>query len=336
MFQQNISLLQYNTFKINANAAFFATFNTVEQLQGLLKNIDASKPDIILGGGSNLLFTQNFNGTILKNEITGIEITQQTNDYVIIKVGAGEVWHNLVTWAVKKEYYGIENLALIPGSVGAAPVQNIGAYGVEVKQVIEQVFCVQKKTQQQIVLNNTDCGFEYRNSVFKTTHKNEYVITHVSFKLHKKAPSNTSYDALATYLTNQQITNPAIHDIYHAVIAIRSSKLPDPNVIGNAGSFFKNPVIPVAVHNVLKEKYSNLPAYPAGNGYIKLAAGWLIEQCGFKGYRNGDAGCYDKQALVIVNYGNATGTELFTLSQQIISKVQQQFGIILEREVNII
>jgi UDP-N-acetylmuramate dehydrogenase len=336
MFQQNIDLLPYNSFRINAKATFFATFNTIEQLQLCLKNMNNSLPNIVLGGGSNVLFTKDFNGTILKNEIKGIEYILENEEEVIIKVGAGEIWHDWVTWTVNKGYYGIENLALIPGSVGAAPVQNIGAYGVEVKQVITQVFCVHKLLQKQIVFNNKDCQFEYRNSFFKTSGKNEYIITHVSFALRKKANANTSYDALASYLATQHITTPSIKDIYDAVIAIRSSKLPNPNIIGNAGSFFKNPIIPQALHNSLKQQYANIPTYPASNGLVKLAAGWLIEQCGFKGYRNGDAGCYEKQALVIVNYGTATGIELFNLSEQIIQKVQQQFGVTLEREVNIL
>ncbi len=336
MFQHNINLVTYNSFRINAKASFFTAFNTVEQLQLVLKNVDNNLPNFVLGGGSNILFTKDYNGTILKNEIKGIEYLLENDDEVIIKVGAGEVWHNLVTWAVEKGYYGIENLALIPGSVGAAPVQNIGAYGVEVKQVIVQVFCIHKVTQQQVVLNSNDCLFEYRNSIFKTSHKNEYIITHVSFKLRKKANANTSYEALATYLATQQITTPSLKDIYHAVIAVRSSKLPDPNVIGNAGSFFKNPIISQALHDILKQQFTNLPAYPAGLGFVKLAAGWLIEQCGFKGYRIGDAGCYEKQALVIVNFGKATGMELFNLSTQIIHKVHQQFGVTLEREVNIL
>jgi UDP-N-acetylmuramate dehydrogenase len=336
MFQHNINLAPYNSFHINAIASSFATFSTIEKLQLLLKTINVKVPNLILGGGSNILFTQNFRGTILKNEILGIKAITENEDSIVLKVGAGETWHNLVTWAVEKGYYGIENLALIPGSVGAAPVQNIGAYGVEVKQVIEQVFCIEKDTQQEIILSNTACHFEYRNSIFKTTHKNKYVITHVSFKLHKKAQANTSYDALSTYLVSNHVITPTLKDIYDAVIAIRTSKLPNPEILGNAGSFFKNPIIPTAHHQQLQQQYATMPAYPAGNGFVKLAAGWLIEKCGFKGYRNGDAGCYEKQALVIVNYGNATGEALFHLSTLIIDKVQQQFGVTLEREVNIL
>jgi UDP-N-acetylmuramate dehydrogenase len=329
--QQNKSLKQYNTFGINATAKEYAEFESIEDL----KQIDLKKNHLILGGGSNILFTRDVNGLVLKNNIRGIDMLDETEDHVIVKAGAGENWHQLVLSAVDRGFGGMENLSLIPGNTGASPMQNIGAYGVEIKDIFDslEAFSIADKTT--VTFKNEDCHFGYRESIFKNKYKGQFIICSVSFRLNKKPSINTSYGAVSQELEKMGVINPSIKDVSNAVIKIRSSKLPDPKNIGNAGSFFKNPVVEKDLADSLKSTYPDMPYFITGDR-VKLAAGWLIEQCGWKGYRRGDAGCYDKQALVLVNYGSATGNEIYDLSEEILQSVKEKFKVTLEREVNIL
>lgn len=341
MIKENISLKGYNTFGIDATAQYFSTFNSVEQLAGLLesKKLITHNPSLItfiLGGGSNILFTKNVEGLVLKNEIKGIEKTGEDENYVYVKAGAGENWHQLVLFCINNNLAGIENLSLIPGNVGASPMQNIGAYGVELKDVFFtlEAFHLPEKKMVQFTLQ--DCEFGYRESVFKRKFKDQFVITSVTYRLFKTPQFNTSYGAIEQELQSMGIQTLSIKAISQAVINLRNSKLPDPAIIGNAGSFFKNPEIDAEQFMELKISFPGIVGYVLDSGRVKLAAGWLIEQCGWKGYRKGDAGCYTKQALVLVNYGNAKGSEILNLSEEIIESVQNKFSVPLEREVNII
>lgn len=335
--QENISLKPYNTFGIDAKAKYFSSFDTLAWLEEILNSkFQASNSKLILGGGSNILLTKDFDGIVLKNEIKGIEVVSEDDEHVYIKAGAGENWHRFVLYCVNNNYAGVENLSLIPGNVGASPMQNIGAYGVEIKDVFYELEAFHKfdKTTQKFSLK--DCGFGYRESVFKNKYKDQFVITGVTYRLSKKPFFNTSYGAINQELERMGIKELSIQLISQAVINIRTSKLPNPKEVGNAGSFFKNPVIPNKQFNEIKKAFPNIVAFPSGTDHTKLAAGWLIEQCGWKGYRKDDAGCYPKQALVLVNYGNATGEEIFNLSEQIIRSVKEKFGVALETEVNIL
>jgi UDP-N-acetylmuramate dehydrogenase len=291
---------------------------------------------LILGGGSNILFTQNVNGLVLKNEVKGIELIAEDEDYVYVKAGAGENWHQFVLHCIAHNWAGVENLSLIPGNVGASPMQNIGAYGVEIKQVVNEVEAFNIHDKKIVTFSNDDCEFGYRESVFKRKLKDEFVILNVTYKLRKQPIFNTSYGAINAELEAMGVKELSVQAISQAVINIRSSKLPDPKVIGNAGSFFKNPTITKQRFEQLKSQYASAPGYENADGTVKLASGWLIEQCGWKGYRKGDAGCHAKQALVLVNYGNATGKEVYALSEAILESVKNKFGVLLEREVNII
>ncbi|MFL5771518.1 MAG: UDP-N-acetylmuramate dehydrogenase [Flavisolibacter sp.] len=333
--QHNISLKKYNTFGIESKAKHFASFTSSDELYELLESNYNHSP-LILGGGSNILLTKDVDGMVMKNDIRGIDIVHETDDHIFIKAGAGENWHRFVMHCVEHDFAGIENLSLIPGNVGASPMQNIGAYGVEIKDVFHELDAVHIKdgTTQTFSLN--DCAFGYRESVFKNHYRNQFIITHVTYRLNKKPVFHTSYGAVQQELEKMGIKELTIKAISQAIINIRSSKLPDPNEVGNAGSFFKNPQIPNSKFQLLKEKFPNMISFPAGEQHTKLAAGWLIEQCGWKGYRKGDAGCYPKQALVLVNYGDATGNEIFELSESIIHSVKEKFGVELEREVNIV
>lgn len=334
---QNISLKPYNTFGIDVTAKQFATFTSVEELKELISNskFKTQNSKLILGGGSNILFTKDFDGIILKNELKGIELVHQDEEYFYVKAAAGENWHSFVLHCLNHNYAGIENLSLIPGTVGASPMQNIGAYGIEIKDVFYQLEALHITTQTVQTFNIEDCGFGYRTSVFKTKFKNEFIILNVTYKLRKKAVLNTSYGAIEKELEAMHITEPNIQSVADAVIRIRSSKLPDPARIGNAGSFFKNPVISKFRRHAIAERFKDLPSFVIDDMHYKIAAGWLIEKCGFKGFRKGDAGCHKDQALVLVNYGHAKGSEIFDLSETIISAVKKEFGIELEREVNI-
>jgi UDP-N-acetylmuramate dehydrogenase len=341
--RSNISLKQYNTFGIDIRAKYFASFNSIDALGQLLqyddtqaKNQRNQTPVLILGGGSNMLFTKDFDGIVLKNEIKGIEVVKEDDDHVYVKAGAGENWHQFVLYCINNNLAGVENLSLIPGNIGASPMQNIGAYGVEIKDVFYslEAFNLEEKILQTFYLD--DCAFGYRESIFKKKYKNKFVITSVTYRLNKKPAFNTSYGAIEQELEKMGVTALSIKAISAAVINIRSSKLPDPAVIGNAGSFFKNPEIAKIAFDILQSKFPGIVGYHLSNENIKLAAGWLIEYCGFKGYRKGDAGCHAKQALVLVNYGQAKGEDIFALSQLIADTVKEKFDVDLEREVNII
>lgn len=334
--QENISLQPYNTFHLAATAAYYASFQSVGELQALasqalLQNIQP----YLLGGGSNILLTQtHIHGWIMHNQIQGIELLQEDTEYVYLKAGAGCAWHELVMLAVAQGWQGIENLALIPGTCGAAPIQNIGAYGVELKDVLVSVDALQWKDLQIHHFPAAACLLGYRTSLFKQVARNQYAITHITIRLRKKPIFRTDYGAIQQELKRMQVAVPTVKAIAEAVMHIRRSKLPDPAVIGNAGSFFKNPEIDAKAFEVLQKKFPEIPHYPGNQGGVKLAAGWLIEQTGWKGYRRGDAGCHAQQALVLVNYGQASGSELLALSEDIQSSVFTQFGIKLEREVN--
>jgi len=293
-------------------------------------------PLLILGGGSNILFSGDFQGLVIKNNIYGREILKQDSDYVWLRLGAGENWHQCVLWAIDHHWGGIENLSLIPGTVGAAPMQNIGAYGVELCSVFESLEAIEINSGKTREFDTSECDFGYRYSVFKGPLKDRYIITRVVLRLRKAPIFNVSYGAVSQTLEEMGVEQLTIKDISNAVIKIRQSKLPDPEQIGNAGSFFKNPEVKIDFFNILKAAYTNIPHYPTENGLIKIPAGWLIEHCHWKGFRRGDIGVHDKQALVLVNFGNAHGSDLVALSQEIRDSVAAKFGIELVPEVNIV
>ncbi|MEO7394707.1 MAG: UDP-N-acetylmuramate dehydrogenase, partial [Chitinophagaceae bacterium] len=336
--KENISLKNYNTFRIDAYTQYFSEFPSSDSLTEILKEKKNIKK-MILGGGSNILFTKNFTGIILKNEIPGIDIINKDDEHVYVKAGGGVNWHQFVLYCVANNFGGVENLSLIPGNVGATPMQNIGAYGVEIKDIFHELEALHLGENTIQKFQNSDCEFDYRSSVFKTKFKDQFVILNVTFRLQKNPVFNISYGAIEEELKKMKIESLSIKAISDAVINIRRSKLPDPEVLGNAGSFFKNPEINGAELCSLQELIpmgSNLPSYKIKDNKFKIPAGWLIEQCGWKGYRKGDAGCYGKQALVLVNYGNAKGKEIYQLSEEIKQSVFEKFAIQLEREVNII
>lgn len=336
---ENTSLIHINTFQVPAKARYFSTFSDAAELENLPVN---NVPLLIVGGGSNILFTKDFDGLVLKNEIRGIEELHEDPEYVYVRAGAGENWHSFVLYCLEKGWGGLENLSLIPGNVGAAPIQNIGAYGVELEDLfwdLEAFDLTQKKIR---TFTKTDCEFNYRDSIFKNRYKGQLVILNVTFRLRKKPVFHTSYGIIQQELDNMGIRELGIKAISQAVINIRSRKLPDPAKIGNAGSFFKNPSVRKDFYDSLQIKNPGIVGYPNLNGSVKLAAGWLIEQCGpessvsWKGYRIGDAGCHPNQALVLVNYGSATGAQVYELSEKIKKSVKDRFNVDLEREVNII
>jgi UDP-N-acetylmuramate dehydrogenase len=332
--RQNISLKPYHTFGINVMARQMASFADREALAEVLEAIPG-QPRLILGGGSNVLFTKDFDGIVLSNEVKGLDVEAEDEDYVYVRAGAGENWHGFVLYCIERGQGGVENLSLIPGCVGASPMQNIGAYGVEVKDVFQELeaYHLEDGRVERFTLN--DCGFGYRESIFKGKYKNQFVILNVTFRLRRKPVFHTTYGAIEQELERMGVKELSIKAISDAVIHIRSAKLPDPRQIGNAGSFFKNPTVSGELYGRLHETYPNMPAYPVEGGAMKLAAGWMIEQCGWKGYRKGDAGCHERQALVLVNYGNASGKEIYDLSEDILRSVEQKFDVSLEREVNI-
>jgi UDP-N-acetylmuramate dehydrogenase len=337
LISSNTSLKVFNTFNIEASTKYFTELNSISDIHELMLSNEFKKNDnLILGGGSNVLFTKDFNGLVIKNAIKGIEIIKEDDDLVLVKCYAGENWHEFVTWCINKNYGGLENLSLIPGCTGASPMQNIGAYGVEIKDIFFDLEAINLFTGELTVFNKTDCQFGYRESVFKKQLKNQYLITSVTFQLTKKPVFNIEYGAIKQELDKMNIKELSIKAISDAVISIRSSKLPNPKIIGNAGSFFKNPEVSVETYNRLKSEFPNIVAYPLDNSNYKLAAGWLIEQSGLKGMRIGDAGVHNLQALVLVNYGNAKGNDIFNLSTEVLEKVKDKFDVDLEREVNII
>jgi UDP-N-acetylmuramate dehydrogenase len=332
MMERHFSLKNYNSFGIEVETEFFAAISNEAELIEVLKS-NGNKPFRVLGGGSNVLLTEDYKGLTLVMQNKGISILEETASHVLIEVQAGENWHELVLWALENDFGGIENLALIPGSVGAAPIQNIGAYGVELSSVFHRCKALDLESLSFNEFDKAACEFGYRSSVFKTHLKGKAIITRVQFKLSKKThQTHTQYGALQASLQGKEIS---IQNIAASVIAIRKSKLPDPAQIGNIGSFFKNPVIPVNQFKQLQENYPEIPNYPDTAEKIKIPAGWLIEKLGYKGKRFGDAGVHEKQALVLVNYGNAKGVELLNLAQQIQEQVLQNFGVQLEVEVNI-
>ena len=334
--QQDISLDQLNTFGMKATAPYFSILTDAVDCETIISLAPHNLPILILGGGSNMLFTKPLENWIIKNEIKGIDILSETEDEVELRVGAGEVWHGLVKYCIDKDYGGIENLALIPGTVGAAPIQNIGAYGAEVKNILQKVHYWHLEDQKFVEVETEFCEFGYRDSIFKRQLKGKVIITAVDIKLSKKPQINISYGNIKEELAEWGIINPTIKDVASAVVAIRSTKLPDPKLVGNAGSFFKNPEISNAQFADLRTKYATISGYAVGETKTKVPAAWLIEQCGWKGFRDGDAGVHPKQPLVLVNYGTATGKEIYTLSEKVISSVLEKFGIELEREVQIL
>jgi UDP-N-acetylmuramate dehydrogenase len=334
---RDADLKPFNTFGIAAKAEALGRFRDADQLRTLLAAPElAGMPRMILGGGSNVLFTRDWPGAVLLNEVPGLDVVREDDDTVWLKAGAGVVWHDLVMHSVAKGWGGLENMSLIPGKVGAAPMQNIGAYGVELKDTFEALEALKVDDGSVVTFRKDDCRFGYRESYFKREGRDRFVILNVTFRLSKRPVLNTSYGNIAQELAKRGITAPALRDVSDAVIAIRSSKLPDPRVLGNAGSFFKNPVVPAALADRIRAQYPDVSAYPAGEGQVKLAAGWLIEKAGWKGFREDGYGVHKDQALVLVNHGGATGQNIFDLSTRILESVHERFGVELEREVNII
>lgn len=336
VLQENAALKSYNTFGIDANARYFVEIFNEQDLQLLLQSdLVSSHSLLILGGGSNVLFTHDFEGLVIKISIPGISIEEQ-GAAIMVTAGAGTVWNDFVNFCVTNGYAGVENLSLIPGTVGAAPVQNIGAYGVELKDVFHSCTAYEISTGKSRTFGYDECDFGYRESIFKNGLKGKYIISEVTFRLSKNPSVNIQYGAIQEELKNRNITNPNIYDVSTVVAQIRVSKLPDPSTIGNAGSFFKNPVIDAKQLEEIRRDYPTVVNYPLADGGVKLAAGWLIESCGFKGVIVGQTGTWKNQALVLVNHGHATGSEVYSFSEQIISAVDAKFGVRLEREVNIL
>lgn len=336
VIRENYSLKKLHTFGMDVAARWFAeAADTAELAELITASRNRQIPHLILGGGSNILFTRNADCFVIRNNFCGIERIAEDADAVYVRAGAGEVWHTFVMHCIENGYAGIENLSLIPGSVGAGPMQNIGAYGVELKDVFHELEAWHIASGEVHRFSREACKFGYRESVFKRELRDQYVITAVTFRLLKKPVFNTSYGAIEQELQKMDVQEISIKAISQAVINIRSSKLPDPAKIGNAGSFFKNPVVSREKAEQLKAEFPNLVSYKNSETEYKLAAGWLIEQCGWKGFRKGDAGVHKDQALVLVNYADAKGNEVYELSQQILDSVYARFGVQLEREVNI-
>ena len=336
MIQKNITLKKLNTFGIDATAKAYAEASKIEDIDQIIEKKGKS-PLLVLGGGSNILLTRDFNGLVLKNEIKGFKVVEESLEDVLVEIGAGMNWHEFVTTCIDRNYGGVENLSLIPGNVGASPMQNIGAYGVEIKDVFEYLDAYHIEEKRIKRFYTKDCKFAYRESVFKNELKGQYIICKVAFRLSKKHTIKTSYGAIEKELEHMGVHEPTIKDVSQAIINIRQSKLPDPNKIGNAGSFFKNPIVSLERLKKLQEKHPKIPHYPAPQDKIKLAAGWLIEQCGWKGKTfDNRYGVHKLQALVLVNYKNAKGDEILALSSRIIQDVKEKFHVVLEREVNII
>jgi UDP-N-acetylmuramate dehydrogenase len=334
--QNNFSLKNFNTFGVETSAKYFVEINNKEELAELFLDPQWKQTKmLVLGGGSNLLLINDFDGLVIRINIRGIEHRINHNE-VFVEAGAGEVWNDLVNFCVIRGYAGLENLSLIPGSVGASPVQNIGAYGVELQDVFYSCNAFELATGAFKTFNKADCGFAYRESIFKNQLKDQYIIVSVKFQLSLIPEFNLKYGAIEQELNNRNIAYPTIKDVSQVVSHIRVSKLPDPSTIGNAGSFFKNPIISAQQFAQLQSNFADVVHYPAADGQVKLAAGWLIEQCGYKGKVVGNTGTWKNQALVLVNHGGATGSEVYAFSSQIIDSVYTKFGVMLQREVNII
>ncbi|TDN87155.1 UDP-N-acetylmuramate dehydrogenase [Salegentibacter sp. 24] len=332
---ENFSLKQYNTFGVDVKARKFISVHSTEELRDVLKQTYASEI-FVLGGGSNMLLTQDIDKTVIQIGLKGIELVSESQDEVILKVGAGENWHQFVLYCIEKGYGGIENLSLIPGNVGTAPVQNIGAYGVELKDTFESCQAMRIQTLEMETFSLDQCKFDYRYSIFKGKLKGEYIISSVNFRLSKRNHQlSTTYGSIQAELDKKDIKKPTIKDVSDAVISIRKEKLPDPRELGNSGSFFKNPVVRESEFKKLQGQFPEIPFYTLRANKIKIPAGWLIDQAGLKGFRRGDAGVHKHQALVLVNYGSATGKEILSLSKEIQDKIYGKYGINLEAEVNI-
>ena len=335
-FEKNISLRKLNTFGIDVKCKLYCKVKSVEEVISVINSEEyKNNSHLILSGGSNVLFLKDYEGLIIQNEIKGKEIIEEKSESTILRVGAGENWHQFVLWSIKNGLSGLENMALIPGNVGASPMQNIGAYGVEVKDFIVSVEGVNLDTKKSFILKNSDCNFEYRDSIFKHELKEKIIITHVNFELSKTPINNTKYGAIKEEIRSLGLPVSA-ESICKAVINIRTRKLPNPEVIGNIGSFFKNPVISTSDFLKTQKQFSEIVGYKVSETETKVAAGWLIDQCGWKGYRKGDAGVHKNQALVLVNHGNATGEEIISLSKEIQQSVKNKFEIDIHPEVNII
>ena len=336
-WQHNYSLREKNTFGIEAQALRFQSIKTLTELQSAVEEcLTSGEKPLILGGGSNILFTQDVRGPVLEIELRGIEVLQEDDEHVLLRVAAGENWHELVMHCVNRGWGGIENLSLIPGRCGAAPMQNIGAYGIEIKEVLQSVELLHLESAEAMTLSNSDCHFGYRDSIFKNELKGKVIITSILVRLNKNHSLHIEYGAIRDTLNEMGIEEPGIADVSRAVIHIRRSKLPDPAVTGNAGSFFKNPEVDARLAQALKVKNPQMPAYDLPDGRVKIPAAWLIEQCGWKGKSLGNAGCHSRQPLVLINLGGATGSEILQLAQTIQRDVKERFGIELHTEVNII
>ena len=337
IIKENVSLHPFNTFHIESTARFYTEVKNIEQLRELAASGRLHEnPVLVMGGGSNLLFTGNYKGIVVRIQNKGIEIVSRSSKSVLVKASAGENWHEFVTYCVNLGFGGLENLSLIPGSVGSSPIQNIGAYGVEMKDTFYSLEAIDILTGELKQYKPEECHFGYRDSIFKNELKGRVVIWSVTFNLSLHAVVHLEYGAIKQQLSDMGIENPEISDVSRAVCEIRHSKLPDPKLLGNAGSFFKNPTIDQKFAEKLIEAFPKMVSYQTEDGRVKLAAGWLIEQCGWKGFREGDAGVHQNQALVLVNYGNAKGSDILTLAHRIQNSVYERFGVKLEMEVNVI
>lgn len=337
-FERNVDLFPYNTFRIHASTKLLTRVTTVEDFIELTRKEDLTTGKVlILGGGSNILMTGDYSGLVVKNEISGIQLLDEDDDRVTVRVGAGEVWHDFVRYCVDRDWGGVENLSLIPGTVGAAPMQNIGAYGVEIKETVTSVEAVELATGEVHTFSNMACKFGYRESIFKNDVRGRYFISSVTLNLTRRNHAiNTSYGSLQELLSEKGITDPTVRDVSEAVIAIRKSKLPDPALIGNAGSFFKNPSVDDATLAFIRTLAPVVPTFPGEGGLTKVPAGWLIEQCGWKGVTRGNIGVHKHQALVLVNYGDGQGADIWDLAMKIRESVRDKFGVTLQPEVNVI
>lgn len=334
---ENYPLTALNTFRLSANSAYFSEIHSVNELLELLSDVQFTHlSKLVLGGGSNVLFTGDFDGLIILNKICGTSTVRETDDLVFVHAGAGENWHQFVLKTISMGLGGLENLSLIPGCVGAAPIQNIGAYGIEIKNTFHSLEAVSMEEGKLRTFSKDECRFGYRDSIFKQEEKGKYIITGVTFALSKKPLLHLDYGAIKQELTVKNIVHPTIQDVSNAVISIRQSKLPDPKVIGNAGSFFKNPEVKNEKAEELRMQFPEIVSFPFTDTTSKLAAGWMIEKCGWKGKRIGNVGMHEKQALVLVNYGGATGNELINHARMVQTSVNEKFGVTLEMEVNII
>lgn len=332
-----ISLKPYNTFGVDACARYFCRINSMENIKHIIQEeLQYYNKHLIIGGGSNVLFCNDFDGLVIVNEIIGIHVVKEDHEFAWVEAYSGTVWHDLVQYCVSKNWGGIENLSLIPGTAGAAPIQNIGAYGAELKDVFVSLTAIDMDTAEEVVFTKEDCQFGYRSSTFKTSVKGKYFIYSIKLKLAKQPTLNTAYGDIRQVLEDKNIKQPTIKDVADAVICIRSSKLPNPKEIGNAGSFFKNPEVSKVLAEQLKANYPDMPLYPIDDMQVKIPAAWLIEQCGWKGKQVGQTGNHAKQALVIVNYGNAKGQEIWEHAMQVQQSVKEKFDILLEPEVNVI